>query len=257
MKDPKVYFIGAGPGDPELITVKGKSIIEKADLIVYAGSLVNPDVLRGRKKKSILRNSAEMALEEITDAMIQACKEGKTVARVHTGDPAIYGAINEQMEILDREGIEYEVVPGVSSFLAAAAALRRELTVPGISQTVILTRRGGRTKTPESESLASLAKHQATMAIFLSLGMAGQVQKDLLAAYPPDTPVAIVYKASWKDQKIFMGSLKDLAKTARKNKITGTALILIGKSLGSQGNKSKLYDKNFAHGFRKKKKMKK
>lgn len=252
MHKSKIYFIGAGPGDPELITVKGKSIIGRADLIIFAGSLVNPDVLRGRKKKSVLRNSAEMDLEEITAAMIQAHKEGKVVARVHTGDPAIYGAINEQMEILDREGVEYEVVPGVSSFLAAAAALQRELTVPGVCQTVILARRGGRTMTPERESLSSLAGHQATMVLFLSVGMAGKVQKELLASYPPETPIAIVYKASWKDQRIFWGSLKDLAKTARKNKVDRTALIFIGKALGAHGKKSKLYDKNFAHGFRKK-----
>lgn len=254
MKKTKIYFIGAGPGDPELITVKGKSIIERADLIIFAGSLVNPDVLCGRKKKSALMNSAEMDLEEITAAMIQAHKDGKIVARVHTGDPAIYGAINEQMEILDKEGIQYEVVPGVSSFLAAAAALQRELTVPGVCQTVILTRSGGRTKTPLLESLASLAGHQATMVLFLSVGMAGKVQKELLVSYPPETPIAIVYKASWKDQRIFWVSLKELAKTVRKNKIDRTALIFIGKALGASGKKSKLYDKNFAHGFRKKEK---
>ncbi len=250
MGRPNIYFIGAGPGDPELITVKGKSLIEKAHLIIYAGSLVNPEVLKWRKPDSRVLNSAEMALGEIMEAMIQGHKDEKTVARVHTGDPAIYGAIGEQMEILDREGIEYEVIPGVSSFLGAAAALKKELTVPDMSQTVIITRQSGRTKTPESERLNSLAAHRATMALFLSVGMAQRVQEELLTSYPPDTPFAIVYKATWKDQKIFQGKLENLEKMVRENNITKTALIFIGDFLKAGEKRSKLYDKNFSHEFR-------
>ncbi len=250
VKKNNIYFIGAGPGDPELITVKGKSIIEKADLIIYTGSLVNPEVLQWRKAEATVLNSAKMALDEITKAMLNACKKGRTVARVHSGDPAIYGAIGEQMEALDREGIEYEIIPGVSSFLGAAAALKRELTVPGITQTIIITRQSGRTKTPERERLTNLSVHQASMALFLSVGAAETVQKDLLTSYPPDTPFAIVYKATWSDQKIFHGRLKDLAKTVAKNKISKTALIFLGKFLESKGEKSKLYDKGFSHEYR-------
>ena len=251
-----IYFIGAGPGDPELITVKGKAVIEKADLIIYAGSLVNPEILRWRKPGAVVLNSAEMDLQEIVSAMMEAHAKKKITARVHTGDPAIYGAIGEQMEMLEEAGIVYDVIPGVSSFLGAAAALKKELTIPDGTQTIILTRQGGRTKTPEREKLSSLAAHQSSLVLFLSVGMAKRVQEELLTAYPPETPFAVVVKATWKDQKIFRGKLKDLSKTVARRRIKKTALIFLGKFLESRGERSKLYDKDFSHEFRKKRKRK-
>ncbi len=192
-----VHFIGAGPGDPELLTVKGKKLIDEADVIIYAGSLVNPEVLSGAKEGARIYNSAVMNLEEVIEVMKEAEQKGEKVARVHTGDPAVYGAHREQMDELDRLGIEYEVVPGVSSFLAAAASLKKEYTLPGVSQTVILTRMEGRTPMPEKEKLADLARHQATMIIFLSVGRMEELARQLMTAYPPETPAAVVYKASW------------------------------------------------------------
>lgn len=246
-----VHFIGAGPGDPELLTVKGKRLIDGADVIIYAGSLVNPDVLRDAKKTARIYNSAAMNLEDVIAVMEEAHQKGLEVARVHTGDPSVYGAHREQMDALDSLGIGYDVVPGVSSFLAAAAALKKEYTLPGVSQTVILTRMEGRTPVPEKEKLEDLAKHQATMVIFLSAGQIGPLAKRLMASYPEDTPVAVVYKASWEDQKIVAGNLTDIAQKVKDAGITKTALTVVGGFLGNQYELSKLYDKHFSHGYRK------
>ena len=247
----KVYFIGAGPGDPDLITVKGRRIIESADTIIYAGSLVNERVIDCRKTGAQVYNSASMDLEEIMKVMTSAVRDGKTVARVHTGDPSIYGAVREQAVRLEELSIEYEIIPGVSSFTAAAAALKREFTLPDVSQTVICTRLEGRTPVPERESLESLASHRASMAIFLSVHMVRDVVSRLLVHYPQETPVSIVQKATWDDQRIISGTLADIAAKAEKEGISKTALILVGDFLGDRFEESKLYDRNFAHEFRK------
>jgi precorrin-4 C(11)-methyltransferase len=247
----KVYFIGAGPGDPELITVKGKKIVEKADVIIYAGSLVNREIINCHKEGAEIYNSASMNLDEVMEVTVTAQKAGKLVARVHTGDPSIYGAIREQMDVLDEHGIEYEVIPGVSSFVAAAAAIKKEFTLPDVSQTVICTRLEGRTPVPETESLESLASHKCSMAIFLSVQMIDKVVKKLLKHYDESTPIAIVQKASWKDQKIAMGTLGNIEEIVKKEKITKTAQILVGNFMGNEYSKSKLYDKTFTHEYRK------
>lgn len=247
----KVYFIGAGPGDPELITVKGKKIVEKADVIIYAGSLVNREIINCHKEGAEIYNSASMNLDEVMEITVTAQKAGKLVARVHTGDPSIYGAIREQMDVLDEHGIEYEVIPGVSSFVAAAAAIKKEFTLPDVSQTVICTRLEGRTPVPETESLESLASHKCSMAIFLSVQMIDKVVKKLLKHYDESTPIAIVQKASWKDQKIAMGTLGNIEEIVKKEKITKTAQILVGNFMGNEYSKSKLYDKTFTHEYRK------
>lgn len=246
-----VHFIGAGPGDPELLTIKGKKLIDEADVIIYAGSLVNPDVLKGAKESARIYNSATMNLEEVIAVMKEANQQGMQVARVHTGDPAIYGAHREQMDELDKLGIGYDVIPGVSSFLATAAALKKEYTLPGVSQTVILTRMEGRTPMPEKEKLADLAKHQATMIIFLSAGQMEELARQLMTAYPPETPVAVVYKASWEDQIIVTGNLTDIAQKVKEAGITKTALTVVGEFLGDRYELSRLYDKHFTHEFRK------
>lgn len=246
-----VHFIGAGPGDPELLTIKGKKLIDEADVIIYAGSLVNPDVLKDVKQDAKIYNSATMHLEEVIRVLREAEEQGKQAVRVHTGDPAIYGAHREQMDELDKLGIEYDVIPGVSSFLAAAAALKKEYTLPGVSQTVILTRMEGRTPMPEKEKLMDLAKHQATMVIFLSVGQMEELSRQLITSYPPDTPAAVVYKASWEDQKIVTGNLADIAQKVNEAGITKTALTVVGNFLGSEYELSKLYDKHFTHEFRK------
>lgn len=245
-----VHFIGAGPGDPELLTIKGKKLIDEADVIIYAGSLVNPDVLKDVKADAEIYNSAGMTLEEVIGVMEQGELHGKQVVRVHTGDPAIYGAHREQMDELDRLGIAYDVIPGVSSFLATAAALKKEYTLPGVSQTVILTRMEGRTPVPEKEKLADLAKHQATMIIFLSVGQMEELARQLASGYPPETPVAVVYKASWEDQKIVTGNLTDIAQKVKAAGITKTALTVVGDFLGDEYELSRLYDKHFTHEFR-------
>ncbi len=246
-----VYFIGAGPGDPDLITVKGQRLIEEADVVIYTGSLVNPQVLAGAKPDAELYDSAAMTLDEVVSVMEQGERKQKQVVRVHTGDPSLYGAIREQMAELDRLGIAYEVIPGVSSFLAAAAAMKREYTLPGVSQTVILTRMEGRTPVPESEQIAKLAAHQATMVIFLSVGRIGQLCEQLRqGGYHEDTPAAAVYKASWKDQKIVCGTLKDLAGKVQEAGIRKTALVMVGGFLGDEFEKSKLYDPGFGHEYR-------
>ena len=246
-----VHFIGAGPGDPELLTLKGKRLIDAADVIIYAGSLVNKEVLAGAKEGAKIYNSATMTLEEVIDVMKDADAKGLDVARVHTGDPAIFGAHREQMDALERLGIEYEVIPGVSSFLATAAALRKEYTLPGVSQTVILTRMEGRTPMPPKEKLRDLAKHNATMIIFLSVGMIDKLAETLREEYREDTPVAVVYKASWEDQKIVIGNLTNIAQKVKEAGITKTALTVVGDFLGDEYELPKLYDKTFTHEFRK------
>lgn len=246
----KVYFIGAGPGDPELITVKGQNIIKVADIIIYAGSLVPKEVLEVHKEGAEIYNSAKMTLEEVMDIMIKNAKEGKKVARVHTGDPSIFGAHREQMDILEENNIDYEVVPGVSSFLASAAVLKKEFTLPNVSQTVICTRLEGRTPVPEEESLDKLASHKCSMAIFLSVHMIDDVVEKLLKYYDEDTPIAIVQRATWKDQKIVQGKLNNIVELVKESNITKTAQILVGNFLGNKYSKSKLYDKYFTHEFR-------
>ena len=249
----QVYFIGAGPGDPELITVRGRRLIEEADVLIWADSLVNPDVMALAKKGAEIHTSADLSLGEITAIMKEAVRRGKMVARVHSGEPSIYGAIQEQMAVLDEAGIDYEVVPGVSSLFAAAAALKTELTIPELSQTVIITRLSGRTPVPEAEKLKGLASHNCSMAIFLSTGLIKKVVKELVeGGYPEDTPSALVYRASWPEQKIVRGSLKDLAEKVKAAGITRQALILVGRFLEPKGkaSQSKLYDKDFKHGYR-------
>jgi precorrin-4/cobalt-precorrin-4 C11-methyltransferase len=246
----QVTFIGAGPGDPELLTLKGKKALEEADVVIYAGSLVNPEVLEFAKEGAEVHNSATMTLEETHRVILEAVGAGKKVARLHTGDPSIYGAIGEQMELLEAAGVEYEVIPGVSSFTAAAAALKKEFTVPGGPQTVIVTRLAGRTPVPEEEALKDLAKHRASLCIFLSASMIDEVVEELKAGYDADTPVAVVYKATWPDEKVIITTLDKVAGEVKKQGIRKTALILVGDFLAQKGKRSKLYSKKFSHGFR-------
>lgn len=246
-----VYFIGAGPGDPELLTIKGKKYIDLADVIIYAGSLVNEKVLDSRKPEAVVYNSAYMNLDEVLEVMKKAEADGLMTARVHTGDPSIFGAIREQMDALEAMGIDYEVVPGVSSFLGVASALKKEYTLPGVSQTVILTRMEGRTPVPPKEKLLSLAEHNATMIIFLSVGMIEKLAETLKKAYKETTPVAVVYKATWPDEKIVRGNLTNIAARVKEAGITKTALTVVGDFLGSDYELSKLYDKTFTTEFRK------
>lgn len=245
-----VYFIGAGPGDPELITLKGKKMLETADIIIYAGSLVNKRLLEYAKSGCEVHNSAEMTLEQVIAIMKNGSAAGKQIVRLHTGDPSIFGAIREQMDELDRVGIQYEVIPGVSSFFAAAAALKKEYTLPGITQTVILTRLEGRTGVPANESIEALAAHNATMVIFLSVHMMEQLVERLLKGYSRNTPVAVVSKASWEDEKIIRGTLENIAALVREEGIRKTALVVVGSFLGDEYELSKLYDKNFSHEYR-------
>lgn len=246
----KVYFVGAGPGDPDLITVKGKKIIEQADLIIYAGSLVNKEIVSCHKFGAEIYNSASMNLDEVMDLSIKAINKNQIVARVHTGDPSLYGAIREQMDILEEHDIEFEVIPGVSSFLASAAAIKKEFTLPDISQTVICTRLEGRTPVPENESLEKLASHKASMAIFLSVHMIEDVVKKLKIHYEGETPIAVIQKATWDDEKIVMGNLDNIAEKVKEANITKTAQILVGNFMGDKYSKSKLYDKYFTHEYR-------
>ena len=246
-----VYFVGAGAGDPELLTVKGKRLIDNADTIIYAGSLVNPAVLEDRRPDCQVYDSAGMTLEEVLAVMQETEAQGKTTVRVHTGDASIYGAIREQLDALDKLGIPHTVVPGVISFLAAAAAMQKEYTLPDVTQTVILTRMEGRTPVPERERLEELAKHRATMIIFLSVGRIAELAERLRTAYPAATPVAVVYKASWPEEKIVTGTLLDIAEKVQAAGITKTALVTVGEFLGDTYALSKLYDKTFTHEFRK------
>ncbi|MDR2490407.1 MAG: precorrin-4 C(11)-methyltransferase [Spirochaetaceae bacterium] len=248
---PKVWFVGAGPGDPELLTLKGKALLEKADVVVYAGSLVNPALLDFARKDAAIYDSAGMTLEEIVAVMCEAARAGKTVVRLHTGDPSLYGAIDEQMAALDAAGVRHAVVPGVSSVFAAAAALEREFTLPGTTQTLIVTRCAGRTAVPAGERLAALAAHGASLAIFLSAGLVREVEADLLeGGLDRETPAAIVCRASWPDEKITRGTVGTLAKMAADAGISKTALILIGRFLDGGGTRSCLYDGGFSHEYR-------
>ena len=247
----KVYIVGSGPGDPDLMTVRGMRLLQEADVIVHAGSLVNPVVLKFARQGAVLHDSAGMVLEEIVKVLAEALKAGKKVVRLASGDPSLFGAVGEMAEPLIEAGLDFEIVPGVSSFLAGAASLKRELTVPEVAQTVILTRCEGRTPVPEGEKLKALAAHQATMVIFLSVHLAGKVEEELLSAYPPETPVALVFRASWPDEQVIRGRLDQLKEMVRENKITRTALIFVGKFMEASGTRSKLYDASFTHGYRK------
>lgn len=246
-----IYFIGAGPGAADLITVRGKELLEQADLIIYAGSLVNPALLDYAKPGCVIMDSASMTLEEVIAAMVPAAQEGKLVVRLHTGDPSVYGAHREQMDLLRSYNLDFEIVPGVSSFCAAAAALKAEYTLPDVSQSVIITRMEGRTGVPPKQKIADYAAHHATMVIFLSAALLDKLQKELISGgYEPDTPAAIVYKASWPDEKVFYCTVDTIAETAAKNNIRNLALITVGGFLGSAYERSELYNPTFTHGFR-------
>lgn len=247
----KVNFVGAGPGDVELITLKGRDLLVAADIVIYAGSLVSKEHLDFVKEGAEIHNSASMTLEEVIEVMERGIRENKRVVRLHTGDPTIYGAIREQMDELDKLGIEYEVIPGVSSFTAACSAIKKEFTLPDVSQTIILTRIKGRTPVPEEEDLEELARHRASMAIFLSVQAIDRVVEALARGYGSyDVPVAVVYKASWKDQDIVMGTLGDIEEKVKERGITKTAQILVGEFIEGDYERSKLYDPSFTHEYR-------
>ncbi len=247
-----VHFVGAGSGAADLITLRGKKLLEEADVIIYAGSLVNPELLKYARKDCEIFDSAYMTLDEVIAEMEKAEKAGKTTVRLHTGDPCVYGAIREQMDRLIPMGIEYDVCPGVSSFCGAAAALKAEYTLPNVSQSVIITRMAGRTPVLERESIRSFAAHHATMVVFLSTGLLKELSAELIAGgYSADTPAAIVYKATWPDEKTFRCTVGTLAQTAAQNNITKTALMVIGDCLGSEYELSRLYAPDFSTEFRK------
>lgn len=249
----KVYFIGAGPGDAELLTLKAKRIIEAADIIIYAGSLVNKEILKFSSKPAIIYDASRLTLNEILKIIQKEKSTQKIIARVHSGDPSIYGAIQEQISWCEKENIAYEVIPGVSSFCAAAASLKQELTLPDISQTVIITRLSGRTKVPEKESLQALSQIKATLVIFLSADKIDEIVDQLIYGYSKDTPVAVVYRTTWPDEKIIRGTLKDIAKKVKQVGIKRQALIFVGDVLKKRGfTKSRLYDKSFSHTYRNK-----
>lgn len=246
-----IHFVGAGSGAADLITVRGQRLLMEADIIVYAGSLVNPQLLEVKKEGCEVYNSAVMTLEEVMAVMIAGERGGKQVVRLHTGDPCLYGAIKEQMDELEKSDITYEVCPGVSSFCGAASALKAEYTLPGISQSVVITRMAGRTPVPEKESIRSFAAHQATMVIFLSTGLLPELEKELVAGgYPEETPAAIVYKATWPDEKVYHCTVQNLAQTAAENNITKTALIVVGEVLDGEYMRSELYNPAFTTMFR-------
>ena len=247
-----IHFIGAGPGGADLITVRGAKLLGEADCIIYAGSLVNPALLDYKKEGCAVYDSAGMTMEEVIAVMAENEKDGKDTVRLHTGDPCLYGAIREQMDELDKLGLPYDDTPGVSSFCGAAAALCAEYTLPEVSQSVIITRMAGRTPVPEGEELRKMASHGCTMVLFLSTGLLEDVERELLAGgvYTADTPAAIVYKATWPEEKVYRCTVGTLAKTARENHVTRTALITVGGFLGSQYERSKLYDPTFTHGYR-------
>ena len=246
-----IHFVGAGPGAADLITMRGHQLLTEADVIIYAGSLVNPELLQYAKASCSIYNSASMTLEEVIDVMKQAEAKNQMTVRLHTGDPSLYGAIREQMDQLDKDNISYDVVPGVSSFCGAAAALKAEYTLPNVSQSVIITRMAGKTPVPEKEEIALLAAHQATMVIFLSVGQIAELVQQLSTSYPLQTPVAVVYKASWPDQKLVTGTLETIAEQVQAAGIQKTALVLVGEFLGDTYALSKLYDKTFTHEYRK------
>jgi precorrin-4/cobalt-precorrin-4 C11-methyltransferase len=252
-KKNKLYFVGAGAGDPELITVKGRKLLDAADVVIYAGSLVNPALLAGTRAE--IYDSAGMTLDETIKVIQNNFKQGKLIVRLHTGDPSFYSAISEQIERLREMDIPYEVVPGVSSAMAGAALLGQELTIPEISQTVIFTRIEGRTPVPDREKLSALAKHRASMVIFLSAGMIEKVRDELLEGYPEDTPVVVIERVSWPEERIVRGTLKDISDKVKEAGIKKTALIYVGEALRASeeklGKESKLYHKDFKHEYRK------
>lgn len=246
-----VSFVGAGPGNVDLITIKGRKLLEEADVVIYAGSLVSKEHLEFCKEGVELHNSASMTLEEVIEVIERSEKDNLKVVRLHTGDPTIYGAIREQMDLLDAKGISYDVVPGVSSFTAACASIKKEFTLPDVSQTIILTRIEGRTPVPAEEDLESLAKHKASMAIFLSVQEIDRVVEKLVNGYgSDDIPVAIVYKATWEDEKVIFGTLRDIEEKVKKEGVTKMAQILVGNFIEGEYERSKLYDPSFTHKFR-------
>lgn len=247
----QIHFVGSGPGDPELITVKGMRLLEEADIVIYAGSLVSGKLLKYCCDGAEIHDSASMHLDEIMKIMTEGARSGKRVVRLHTGDPSLYGALREQADILEKEGLPYDVVPGVSSAFASAAALKRELTMPGVTQTVIFTRVEGRTPVPEKERLSSLAAHNATICVFLSVDKIEKVASELLeGGYPIDTPVSVVYRVTWDDELAVTGTLQDIAKKVKEAGIKKHALIIAGRAIGAEERASLLYDKGFSHGYR-------
>lgn len=247
-----IHFVGAGPGAADLITVRGQNLLRKADVVIYAGSLVNPVLLEETKEGCQIYNSAFMTLEEVIEVMEEAEKENFMTVRLHTGDPCLYGAIREQMDILDEKGIAYESCPGVSSFCGAAAALNLEYTLPEVSQSVVITRMEGRTPVPAKEKIAVFAAHQATMVLFLSTGLLEKLVKELLiGGYQEDTPAAIVYKATWPEEEKYVCTVGTLVETAKEHKITKTALIIVGNVVAhTDYDRSKLYNPTFTTEFR-------
>lgn len=246
-----VHFVGAGSGAVDLITVRGERLLREADVIIYAGSLVNPELLGYASESCEAYDSAKLTLEEVLEIIQKAEASGKTTVRLHTGDSSIYGAVREQFDQLEKLGIDYDVCPGVSSFCGAASSLKAEFTLPGVSQTVIITRAAGRTPVPERESIRSLAAHRATMVLFLSTGLTQSLQGELLAGgYPGDTPVAVVYKATWPDERIFRCTVESLHKTVTENGLRKTALIIVGDCMGEEYLRSLLYHPGFTTEFR-------
>ncbi len=247
-----IHFVGAGPGAPDLITVRGMRLIEEAEVIIYTGSLVNPELLSYAKKDPEVYNSATMTLEEVMNIMLTKDAEGKNIVRLHTGEPSIYGAVREQMDILDENHRAYASTPGVSACFGAAASLDMEYTLPGISQTLIITRMEGRTPVPDTESIEKLASHNSSMAVYLSAGMMDELSERLInGGMRPDTPAAIVYKATWPEERSFICTIRTLAKTAKENDITKTAVVLVGEAVTHASyDRSKLYDPGFATGCR-------
>ena len=247
----QVYFVGAGPGDPDLLTVKAHQLLENCKLCIYAGSLVSPEIIASINSDAEKHDSAKMSLDQTTEMIVDASKKDIDVVRLHTGDPSIYGAITEQMNRLDKLAISYEVIPGVSSFQAAAAALNAELTCPEVSQTVILSRTSGRTPMPKYQDIETLAQSRSTLCLFLSIHKIGEVAKQLDKYYGQDCPVAVVYHASWPDQVVIKGTIKDIESKIKGSGITKTAMVIVGQVLDKPETESKLYDSHFTHGYRK------
>lgn len=254
-----VHFVGAGPGAADLITLRGKALLEKADVVIYAGSLVNPQLLEYCKEDCEIYNSARMTLEEVIEVIVQAEAKKADIVRLHTGEPSIYGAIREQIDILEEKGIAYDCCPGVSACFGAAASLHLEYTLPEVSQSLIITRMEGRTKVPEKEQIESFAAHQASMAVYLSTGMLGELSRRLIAGgYPKDTPAALCYKVTWPEEETYLCTVEQLEQTAREHGITRTALVLVGEVIAHQGyEKSRLYAPDFTTGYREARKQKK
>ncbi len=252
----KVYFVGAGPGDPDLLTVKAKRLIESADVIVYSGSLLNPEILKYARHDALLYDASSMDRVEISDILKKGASEGKLALRLHDGDPTLYSAIREQIDYLEQEGIECEIIPGISALFAASARLKVELTLPGVTQSVIITRAEYRTPVPERERIKELARHRCTMAFYLSIHLLDDIVKELLdAGYDVNTPVAVVYRATWDDEKIIVGRLQEIAGKVRDARISKTAVIIVGEVVSPKGYEySKVYDPTFTHGYRRGKK---